>query len=174
MDCRTGLLRGSLDSGGGLELAAWGHAQLWRCRRPSAHCAAGLRVIPSALAYLAGCAGFYRLARRWLGPAAAALALAFFAANPNLLYLQTTAMGEPLFVCETIWIALWLVEWRGALETDPRRANRLQGWIAGALVAAVFTRYDGWAMALLAWVAVGLTLARRGSGGSRAGGVVHL
>src|SRR5580698_7911978 len=35
-------------------------------------------LIPSALAYLAGCMGLYRIARRWLEPAAAALALAFF------------------------------------------------------------------------------------------------
>ncbi len=66
-------------------------------------------MIPSALAYMAGCAGVYRLARNWLQPPSAALALAFFALNPNLLYLQTTAMTEPLFVCETIWTAVWLV-----------------------------------------------------------------
>jgi hypothetical protein len=119
-------------------------------------------MIPSALAYLAACAGIYRLARRWLEPASAALALAFFAINPNLLYLQTTAMTEPLFVCEMVWVAVWLVEWRASLEADPRKASRLQAWIAAALVAAVFTRYDGWVMALLAWVAVGLVLARRG------------
>jgi len=119
-------------------------------------------VIPSALAYLAACAGIYRLARRWLPPPAAALTLAFFATNPNLLYLQTTAMTEPLFVCEMIWIAVWLVEWRASLDDDPKRARRLLCWIALALVAAIFTRYDGWVMALLAWVAVGLTLARRG------------
>ena len=119
-------------------------------------------VIPSALAYLAGCAGIYRLARRWLQPPAAALSLAFFAANPNLLYLQTTAMTEPLFLCEMIWIAVWLVEWRASLDDDPKRATRLLCWIALALMAAVFTRYDGWVMALLAWVAAGLTLARRG------------
>ena len=119
-------------------------------------------VIPSALAYLAACAGIYRLARRWLPASAAALTLAFFATNPNLLYLQTTAMTEPLFVCEMIWIAVWLVEWRASLDDDPKRARRLLCWIALALVAAVFTRYDGWVMALLAWVAVGLTLARRG------------
>jgi hypothetical protein len=119
-------------------------------------------VIPSALDYLAACAGIYRLARRWLPASAAALSLAFFATNPNLLYLQTTAMTEPLFVCEMIWIVVWLVEWRANLDDDPKRTNRLLWWIALALVAAVFTRYDGWAMALLAWVAVGLTLARRG------------
>ncbi len=124
--------------------------------------------IPSALAYLAACAGFYRLARCWLPRSAAALALAFFAANPNLLYLQTTAMTEPLFVCEMIWITVWLVEWRLCLDEDPAQARRTQCLIALVLVAAIFTRYDGWIMALLAWVAIGLTLARRRQLRSRA------
>jgi hypothetical protein len=172
-------------------------------------------VVPSALAYLAGCAGIYRLARHWVRPAPAALALAFFALNPNLLYLQTTAMTEPLFVCEMIWVAVWLVEWRASLDSSPnsslnsgldsrldsvpklspnpgpvptpdsgpnsspnssqdssrqsasqragpRQAHRQLWWIALALAAAVFTRYDGWVMALAAWVCVGLALLRRG------------
>lgn len=118
--------------------------------------------IPSALAYLACCAGIYRLGRNWLRPAAAALTLAFFALNPNLLYLQTTAMTEPLFVCETIWTVVWLVEWRASLDGDTAKTGRLEGWIALALVAAVFTRYDGWVMTSLAWTAMGVTLARRG------------
>jgi hypothetical protein len=118
--------------------------------------------IPSVLAYLAACVGLYRLARRWMEPAAAALALAFFALNPNLLYLQTTAMTEPLFLCEMIWIAFWLVEWQARLDQDLAKARRLQGWIAAGLVAAIFTRYDGWVMALLAWSGVGLALLRRG------------
>ena len=118
-------------------------------------------LIPSALAYLAACAGFYRLARHWLQPAAAALALAFFATNPNLLYLQTTAMTEPLFVCQMIWLAVWLVEWRAALDAAPKQNSRLLWLIALALVAQVFTRYDGWIMAFLSWLAIGLALARR-------------
>ena len=134
-------------------------------------------LIPSALAFLASCAGVYRLARRWLAPRESAVALAFFALSPNLLYMQTTAMTEPLFVCEMIWASVWLVEWRTALdrigddeagEHERRRANRLLYWIALALVAAVFTRYDGWVMAFLAWVAIGLTLARRRQLGTRA------
>ena len=124
-------------------------------------------VIPSALAYLAGCVGVYRLARHWLRPLAAALALAVFATNPNLLYLQTTAMTEPLFLCEMIWIAVWLVEWRARLsqtspDQNPGKTTRLLWLIALVLVAAIFTRYDGWVMALLAWSAVGVVLARRG------------
>jgi hypothetical protein len=118
--------------------------------------------IPSVLAYLAACVGLYRLARHWMEPAAAALALAFFALNPNLLYLQTTAMTEPLFLCEMIWVAFWLVEWQACLDQDPAKARRLQGWIAAGLVAAIFTRYDGWVMALLAWSGVGVALLRRG------------
>jgi hypothetical protein len=125
-------------------------------------------MIPSALAYIAGCAGIYRLVRNWLRPPAAALALAFFALNPNLLYLQTTAMTEPLFVCEMIWVAVWLVEWQASLDKNPKRAARLLGRIAAALIAAVFTRYDGWVMAMIAWIAIGLTLFRRGELRSRA------
>jgi hypothetical protein len=119
-------------------------------------------VIPSALAYLAACAGIYRLARHWMRPAPSALALTFFALNPNLLYLQTTAMTETLFVCEMVWVVVWLVEWRACLDSDPKKLCRTQCWIALALVAAVFTRYDGWGLALVAWTCMGLTLARRG------------
>ena len=119
-------------------------------------------VIPSALAWLASCAGIYRLARHWLRPAPSALALAFFALNPNLLYLQTTAMTEPLFVCEMVWVAVWLVEWRASLDAEPKQSLRLLWWIAAALMAAILTRYDGWIMAFMAWTCIGLTLARRG------------
>jgi hypothetical protein len=123
----------------------------------------GVAALPaSILAYLAACAGIYRLARRWLPPLASALALAFFALNPNLLYLQTTAMTEPLFVCEMIWVAVALVEWRDCVDQDERKAGRLEVWIAVALIAAIFTRYDGWIMALLAWTGIGLALLRRG------------
>jgi hypothetical protein len=141
-------------------------------------------VIPSALAYLAACAGIYRLARHWLAQAPSAFALAFFALNPNLLYLQTTAMTEPLFICEMVWVVVLLVEWRASLdETSFAQANknhdlrapslrltsgarvgnlkRLQCLIALVLIAAIFTRYDGWIMAFVAWSCMGLALARR-------------
>jgi hypothetical protein len=124
-------------------------------------------MIPSVLAYLAGCAGMYRLARHWLRPPAAAFTFVFFAINPNLLYLETTAMTEPLFLCEMIWIVVLLVEWSASLEGDPNKARRLQSWIAAVLVAAVFTRYDGWVMAFLAWTSIAIVLARRGGLRSR-------
>src|SRR5579863_1381832 len=77
--------------------------------------------IPSALAWLVSCLGMYRLARHWLRPAPAVIALAFFAINPNLIYMQTTGMTEPLFVCEMVWTAVWLVEWRGTLDESQER-----------------------------------------------------
>ncbi len=124
-------------------------------------------VVPSALAYLASCAGIYRLARNWLDRAPAALALIFFALNPNLLYLQTTAMTEPLFLCEFIWIVVWLVEWRTHLDDDPPlKACGLQG-IAIALIAAIFTRYDGWIIAFIAWSGIAIALFRRAAVGER-------
>ncbi len=124
-------------------------------------------VIPSSLAYLASCTGLYRLARHWLSSAPAVLALVFFALNPNLLYLQTTAMTEPLFLCETIWIVVWLVEWRTSLDSDRKQAIRLQGCIAAALVAAILTRYDGWIIALIAWTGISVTLFKRAAAGER-------
>jgi hypothetical protein len=121
-------------------------------------------VIPSAACYLLACLGLYRLARRWLSPAAAALALAIFAANPNLLYMQTTAMTEPLFLCELIWAVLLLVEWDGLM--DRKSYDGIGGvwlWaIIVVLVAAVYTRYDGWILAFLAWLAMAVCLYRRG------------
>jgi hypothetical protein len=67
-----------------------------------------------------------------------------------------------------IWLTVWLVEWRTGLGTGRSRSARLLWLIALVLVAAVFTRYDGWIMALLAWLAIGITLARRGQLRSRA------
>jgi hypothetical protein len=124
-------------------------------------------LIPSALAYIAGSAGIYRLARHWLRPAAAIVALLFFALNPNLLYLQTTAMTEPLFLCEMIWLSVWLVEWRAALNNDAPLAARRLILVALVLVAAVFTRYDGWMLALLAWTSIGIVQLRKSTLRSR-------
>ena len=124
-------------------------------------------MVPSALAWLASCAGIYRLCRHWLRPAPAAIALAFFALNPNLLYLQTTAMTEPLFVCEMVWLSVWLVEWRESINNDPPRAARLLICIATVLVAAIYTRYDGWILALLAGSAIAFVQLRHSTLHSR-------
>ncbi len=72
-------------------------------------------------------------------------------------------MTEPLFVCEMIWMVVGLVEWQAALDReDLPKVRWTQSCIAIVLLAAIYTRYDGWIMALLAWSAMGIVLLRRG------------
>lgn len=116
--------------------------------------------IPSVICYFLACAGIYVLARKWLLPLPAALGLIVFASNPNLLYLQTTAMTEPLFLCELIWSVLLLVDWYNGLDSELQKSSQLWAVIA-VLVAAVFTRYDGWILAAFAWAVMAVCLHRR-------------
>ena len=52
-----------------------------------------------------------------MAPAGMAIvALAFFAFNPGLLYMATTAMTEPLFLAEMIWAVLLIVLFELALR----------------------------------------------------------
>ena len=67
------------------------------------------------------------------------LAAALFALNPNVLYLQSTPMTEPLLFALTSLVVLHLVEW--AKSETPRRARRSSGW---TIVAACLTRYEAW------------------------------
>ena len=107
---------------------------------------------PSLGCYILGVLGFYRLCRRMLIPRWALAATAFYAVNPNLLYLSTTAMTEPLFLAELIWLTLLTVECVDAIRADEQKhvARRLVG--LGLLIfAAVFTRYDGWVLGAVVW-----------------------
>jgi hypothetical protein len=117
---------------------------------------------PSLLCYIASVAGFYRLSRYLLKPRWAIAATAFYALNPNLLYLSTTAMTEPLFLALLIWITLLTVECvaaiNGARHTVVARRLIL---IAIFILAAVYTRYDGWILGAAAWCVVTFALARR-------------
>ena len=68
--------------------------------------------------YIAGVAGFYRLCRRMLAPRWAMVATAFYGLNPNLLYLATTAMTEPLFLALLVWMTLLTMECVEAIRAD--------------------------------------------------------
>ena len=117
---------------------------------------------PSLACYVAGVAGFYRLARRVVVPSWAFAATAFYALNPNLLYLATTAMTEPLFLALLIWVTLLTMECVAAIRAGMRGvvARRLMG-LGVLILAAVWTRYDGWIMGALVWCAVTWELAQR-------------
>lgn len=117
---------------------------------------------PSMLSYVLSVAGLYRLTRRLMTPKWALAATAFYAVNPNLLYLSTTAMTEPLFLALLIWIALLTAECVDAIRASKPGvvASRL---IFGALliVGAVFTRYDGWILGAAAWCVIAWELWRK-------------
>jgi hypothetical protein len=108
--------------------------------------------LPSMGCYVAACVGLYRLALCFVRRSVAWLAVGFFALNPGLLYLSTTAMTEPLFLAEMIWGALLIALFARRSEDGP--AEGLGRLLLGAslvLVCAVFTRYDGWIYAAAAW-----------------------
>jgi hypothetical protein len=130
--------------------------------------------IPSMVAYVLSVAGLWRLSRYWLRPAGAVAGTLFFALNPGLLYMQTTAMNEPLFLCQMIWAALFLMAFLCALRADPRRAGRAIVACGLVLVTAVFTRYDGWIFACLVWLIALWALWRARAWMSRAGGAFTL
>jgi len=80
--------------------------------------------IPSMVAYVLGTLGIFRLLRGSLilpGPDATSRLAAWgaaiiYAANPNLIYLQATAMTESLYLALFIWAAVYFSEF--AQNTD--------------------------------------------------------
>jgi hypothetical protein len=130
--------------------------------------------IPSMLAYVLSVAGLWRLSRYWLRPAGAVAATLFFALNPGLLYMQTTAMNEPLFLCQMIWATLFLMAFLCALRSDPRRAGRAIAACGLVLVTAIFTRYDAWIFACFVWLIAVSGLWKNRGWRSRAGGAFTL
>ena len=109
--------------------------------------------LPSMFSYAAACAGIYRLARRWMSTALAGLILVAFALNPGLLYMSVTAMTEPLFLALMIWAVVHLTEFEATVRRKENPEAR-HAWIklTLVLVAAVYTRYDGWVLGSLAWL----------------------
>lgn len=130
---------------------------------------------PSMLAYILSVAGLYRLTRFALSAPLSLLAVILFALNPGLLFMQTTAMSEPIFLAEMIWAAVFVTEhgratnW--ALTAERERVLR-RTLIGAALVlfCAVFTRYDGWIYAALAWCILAWNTFRSGAFRQRSGG----
>lgn len=115
--------------------------------------------IPSMVAYVFGVIGIFRLASGLLGAEEGSqgaaqlggfLAAFAYAANPNLLYMQATALTEPLYLALFIWAAVYFLDFARAVESDDagnaaeRRALRK---CAYCVAAAELTRYDGWFLA---------------------------
>jgi len=77
--------------------------------------------------------------------------------NPNLLYLHTTPMTEPLLLASTLLAVLWLVEW---LDAD---RDAVPPKLAAILFAAMWTRYEAWPITAAAVAAAGYATWRRGA-----------
>ncbi len=86
----------------------------------------------------------------------AVLAASLFALNPNVLYLQSTPMTEPLLFALAALAVLNLVEWA---TSDTPKARPIAGW---TIVAACLTRYEAWPIAGAAIVAAGYYKWRKG------------
>jgi hypothetical protein len=119
--------------------------------------------IPSMIAYVFAVVGIFRLARGMLNadlrtkPAASlgAWAAAFaYGANPNLIYIQATAMTESIYLALSIWTVVYFAEFLRALERneEARERQTLTAHTsllrcAACLAGAELTRYDGWILA---------------------------
>jgi hypothetical protein len=101
--------------------------------------------LPSMTGYVFAVIGVFRFTRgvlaRTAGPDRYArfagwTAAITFAANPNLIYMQSTAMGETLYLAFFIWAVVYFADWTRGLNALTKCGL--------CLVAACFTRYDGW------------------------------
>ncbi|HXE91452.1 MAG TPA: hypothetical protein VNK82_10855 [Terriglobales bacterium] len=102
----------------------------------------------SMASYVAGTLGVFRLARGFGSRAATWVGALVFAANPNLLYMQATAMTEPLYLALFVWATVHVAEFAATARNDhprPRSQARRSLERCGLLLAAaMLTRYDAW------------------------------
>ncbi len=122
--------------------------------------------IPSMAAYVAATLGVFRLVKSRASRPAAFLAAAFFALNPNVLYMQATAMTEVPYLAFFVWALIGLDEFvRYSRREDAEHRAQAARWlqISGALLAAcMLTRYDGWFDAFFFALAAGTVFVKRG------------
>jgi len=95
------------------------------------------------------------------------IATAIYAFNPNLLYMQATAMNEPIYMAFFIWALVYLQEMLHAdaktstEEGDPRTARERALEHCGiCLAGGAWTRYDGWFTGAVLGVIVFVVVAR--------------
>ena len=129
--------------------------------------------IPSMVAYVLGTAGIFRLVRSTLSVdsqpdssarIAAWLSAIVYAANPNLIYLQTTAMTESLYLALFIWAVVYFSDFvqQASRKNGPPAVASASLFKCGlCLAAACLTRYDGWFLAAAICVASFAMILRR-------------
>jgi hypothetical protein len=120
--------------------------------------AIAISIVSMAVAAWAIAALIERATRSTAGGATAAALLML---NPDVLYLQSTPMTEPLLFGTTFLAVALIARWTSSVE--PRgaegRDSLAPGW---ACVAAVLTRYEAWPIVFAAIVLAFLVLLGRG------------
>jgi hypothetical protein len=120
--------------------------------------------VVSGISYVIGGRGILRLAGTLGSRGAAWAALGAYALNPNLLYVQTTALNEPLSIAAMIWAVVYFSEfirtWKlpGVASAAAMGRPLLLGTLA--LDAHMLTRYDGWFLAAACWAIVFLYIGK--------------
>jgi hypothetical protein len=133
--------------------------------------------IASMIAYVFGVVGIFRLVRGLFEahlrtkPAAGvgAWAAAFaYGGNPNLIYMQATAMTESVYLALFIWAVLYFAEFVWSLRKNEhadgphtQAASTPLLCCAWCLAGAELTRYDGWFLAGAMGAAVVVIVLRR-------------
>lgn len=103
--------------------------------------------IPSMVAYVLGALGIFRLVRRFASSFAVWLAALIYALNPNLIYMQATAMTEALYLALLVWAVVYFSEFAQTAAIHPQRARQSLEFCAIMISAAMLVRYDGWFLA---------------------------
>src|SRR5258708_13983725 len=114
--------------------------------------------VPSMAAYVAGTMGIFRLLLARTSRAAAWAGALIYALNPNLLYMQATAMTEALYLALLIWVVVHFSEFTGRVTSEAAeeivRARKSLDKCALLTPAAMLVRYDGWFLAAAVIVAI--------------------
>ena len=119
--------------------------------------------------------------------APASLAAAIYAFNPSLLYMQSTAMTESIYLATVIWAMVYFDDFLRGLRTPGVRPEPAVGYTAAklgepaptvrqlpaslpawraiercgcCLAAAIFTRYDGWIVAFIVGICAAMCALR--------------
>lgn len=110
--------------------------------------------VVSIVSYVVAGMGMFRLMSIW-SRWAAWLGTIIFASNPSLLYVQTTALNEPLYLACFLWTVVFFVEATRCLRLG-RMVAAGSALEKGAitLAASTLTRYDGWFLAFTCWAAM--------------------
>ena len=91
---------------------------------------------------------------------AAAISVALFALNPDVLYLQSTPMTEPLLFGLVLLSISLVYEWvEAAVTGNAKTERRKAGW---CLILACLTRYEAWLVTAAVIVLGAIALWRRG------------